>query len=147
MTAISILNIDTPVTIKGNIVRLEPIGRQHIMLFWNVAHDGREDTFRWIPFRMQTLEDFQCFVDKALTEQERGESIVFATVEASSGRLIGSTRFMNIDRANRRVEIGSTWIATPWRRSGVNTEAKYLMLCHAFEVWKCSRVELKTDAL
>jgi RimJ/RimL family protein N-acetyltransferase len=96
---------------------------------------------------MQTLEDFQCFVDKALIEQERGESIVFATVEARSGRLIGSTRFMNIDRANRRVEIGSTWIATPWRRSGVNTEAKYLMLFHAFEVWKCCRVELKTDAL
>jgi RimJ/RimL family protein N-acetyltransferase len=54
---------------------------------------------------------------------------------------------MNIDRANRRVEIGSTWIAPPWQRTAVNTEAKYLMLCHAFEVWGCIRVELKTDAL
>ena len=54
---------------------------------------------------------------------------------------------MNIDRANRRVEIGSTWIATPWQRTVVNTEAKYLMLRHAFEVWGCIRVELKTDAL
>ena len=61
--------------------------------------------------------------------------------------MIGSTRFMNIDRANRRVEIGSTWIAPPWQRTAVNTEAKYLMLRHAFEVWKCIRVELKTDAL
>jgi RimJ/RimL family protein N-acetyltransferase len=68
-------------------------------------------------------------------------------VERSSGRVIGSTRFMNIDRVNRRVEIGSTWIAPAWQRTAVNTEAKYLMLKHAFEVWGCVRVELKTDAL
>jgi RimJ/RimL family protein N-acetyltransferase len=60
---------------------------------------------------------------------------------------VGSTRFMNIDRANRRVEIGSTWIAPAWQRTAVNTEAKYLMLRHAIEVWQCVRVELKTDAL
>jgi N-acetyltransferase len=54
---------------------------------------------------------------------------------------------MNIDRANRRVEIGSTWMAPPWQRSAINTEAKYLMLRHAFEVWRCIRVELKTDSL
>jgi N-acetyltransferase len=54
---------------------------------------------------------------------------------------------MNIDRNNRRVEIGSTWIAAPWQRTAVNTEAKFLMLRHAFEVWGCARVELKTDAL
>ena len=54
---------------------------------------------------------------------------------------------MNIDRTNRRVEIGSTWIARAWQRTAVNTEAKYLMLRHAFELWKCMRVELKTDAL
>jgi RimJ/RimL family protein N-acetyltransferase len=73
--------------------------------------------------------------------------VVFATVEQKSGRAIGSTRFMNIDRTNRRVEIGSTWIAPAWQRTAVNTEAKYLMLRHAFEVWGCVRVELKTDAL
>jgi RimJ/RimL family protein N-acetyltransferase len=54
---------------------------------------------------------------------------------------------MNIDRTNRRVEIGSTWIAPPWQRTAVNSEAKYLMLRHAFEVWQCIRVELKTDGL
>ncbi len=86
-------------------------------------------------------------MEKAFDEQERGESIVFATVERRSGQAIGSTRFMNIDRANRRVEIGSTWIAPAWQRTVVNTEAKYLMLRHAFEVWNCIRVELKTDAL
>jgi RimJ/RimL family protein N-acetyltransferase len=96
---------------------------------------------------MRTSEDFRNLLDKAFAEQSRGESVVFATVERSSGRVIGSTRFMNIDRTNRRVEIGSTWIAPPWQRTAVNTEAKYLMLRHAFEVWGCIRVELKTDAL
>src|SRR5262249_6375032 len=92
-------------------------------------------------------EDFDGFVAKLLEEEKRGESVPFATVERSSGQVIGSTRFMNIDRANRRVEIGSTWIASPWQRTAVNTEAKYLMLKQAFEVWGCLRVELKTDAL
>jgi len=69
------------------------------------------------------------------------------SVERSSGRVIGTTRFMNIDRVNRRAEIGSTWIAPAWQRTAVNTEAKFLMLQHAVEVWKYIRVELKTDAL
>jgi len=86
-------------------------------------------------------------VETAFAEQARGESVVFVTVERASGKVIGSTRFMNIDRANSRVEIGSTWIAPAWQRTAVNTEAKYLMLRHAFEVWRCIRVELKTDAL
>jgi N-acetyltransferase len=95
----------------------------------------------------KTPEDFQKMVEKTLAEQERGESVAFTTTEKNSGKVIGSTRFMNIDRANRRVEIGSTWIAPRWQRTVVNTEAKYLMLRHAFEIWKCIRVELKTDAL
>ena len=73
--------------------------------------------------------------------------VPFATVERATGRVIGSTRYMNIDRANRRVEIGATWIAKPWQRTAMNTEAKYLMLRHAFETLGCVRVELKTDAL
>jgi RimJ/RimL family protein N-acetyltransferase len=96
---------------------------------------------------MQTREDFQHLVEKAFQEQQAGQSVVFATVERGSGRVIGSTRFMNIDRANRRVEIGSTWIVPAWQRTVVNTEAKYLMLRHAFVEWQCIRVELKTDAL
>jgi RimJ/RimL family protein N-acetyltransferase len=116
-------------------------------MFWEVAKNDLEDIFRWIPYSMKTREDFEHRVEKAFSEEERGESVVFATVERSSGRVVGSTRFMNIDRSNRRVEIGSTWIAPPWQRTAVNTEAKYLMLRHAFEVWRCVRVELKTDAL
>lgn len=141
------LNIVLPVTLEGSVVRLEPIRREHARLFWEVAKGDLEDIFRWIPYPMRTPDDFDRLVAKALEEQERGESVVFATVDRESGRTIGSTRFMNIDRMNRRVEIGSTWIGRQWQRTSVNTEAKYLMLRHAFEVWKCYRVELKTDAL
>ena len=97
----------------------------------------------WNPERLKVYER----LGGPETPEKLAETEQFATVERSSGRAIGSTRFMNIDRANRRVEIGSTWIAPPWQRTAVNTEAKYLMLRHAFEVWGCMRVELKTDAL
>jgi RimJ/RimL family protein N-acetyltransferase len=145
--AASPLNIVLPLTLDGSVVRLEPIRREHAELFWDVAKSDLEDIFRWIPYSMKTAEDFRRLVEKAFGEQERGESVVFATVERASGRVIGSTRFMNIDRNNRRVEIGSTWIAVPWQRTAVNTEAKFLMLRQAFEVWRCVRVELKTDVL
>jgi N-acetyltransferase len=141
------LNIVTPFTLESSVVRLEPIRPEHVESFWEAAKDALDDIFQWIPYRMKTREDFQRLVEKAFAEQERGESVVFATVERNSGRVIGSTRFMNIDRVNRRVEIGSTWIAPAWQRTAVNTEAKYLMLRHAFEVWQCIRVELKTDGL
>src|SRR6202050_5611565 len=141
------LNIVAPITLEGSVVRLEPIRRDHSGDFLNVAKDAIDDIFEWIPYRLQTREDFQRLVEKAFDEQKRGQSVVFATVEKGSGRVIGSTRFMNIDRINRHAEIGSTWIAPAWQRTAVNTEAKYLMLRHAFEVWQCFRVELKTDAL
>jgi RimJ/RimL family protein N-acetyltransferase len=141
------LDVITPITLEGSAIRLEPLRRDHAELFWEAAKEALEDIFRWIPYPMRTPEDFQRLVDRAFAEQERGESVVFATLERGSGRVIGSTRFMNIDRVNRRVEIGSTWIAPAWQRTATNTEAKYLMLQHAFEVWKCIRVELKTDAL
>jgi len=128
------LQMVAPVTLEGSIVRLEPIRRDHAGLFWQAAKDALDDIFQWIPYRMKTPEDFERLIDKAFAEQEHGESVVFATVQRESGRVIGSTRFMNIDRANRRVEIGSTWIAPAWQRTAVNTEAKCLMLRHAFEV-------------
>jgi len=136
-----------PSTLEGNAVHLIPIERGHWEPLWEVARDSAAEIFRWIPYPMASLEDFQRWADKALAEQKRGESLVFVTVDRRSGKLIGSTRFMNIDRANRRAEIGSTWIAPAWQRTAINTEAKYLMLRHAFEQWGCIRVELKTDAL
>lgn len=147
MSKLALLNITLPLTLEGSVVRLEPVRRDHAELFWDAAKNDLHDIFRWIPYSMRIPEDFHRLVEKAFEEQQLGDSVVFATVERSSGRTIGSTRFMNIDRVNRRVEIGSTWIAPPWQRTAVNTEAKYLMLRHAFEVWGCIRVELKTDGL
>ena len=140
-------DISRPVALTGSSVCLQPLRRDHAAHFWEAAKHDVEDIFRWIPYSMRTPEDFQRVVDKAFAEQARGESVVFATIECASERVIGSTRFMNIDRDNRRVEIGSTWLAPAWQRTAINTEAKYLMLRHAFEVWNCIRVELKTDAL
>jgi RimJ/RimL family protein N-acetyltransferase len=89
----------------------------------------------------------RAYIEKALDEQARGTALPFATIEKSSGKAIGSTRYANIDGANRRLEIGWTWITPRWQRTAVNTEAKYLMLRHAFEHLGCLRVEFKTDVL
>ena len=77
----------------------------------------------------------------------RGVALPFAIVEKATGRVIGSTRYGNIDRGHHRVEIGWTWVARDWQRTAVNTEAKYLLLKHAFETLGCMRVEFKTDSL
>jgi RimJ/RimL family protein N-acetyltransferase len=136
-----------PVALDGQMARLEPLQRDHAPLLWDTAKDSIENTFRWWPFAMRTQDDFQILVNGILAEQQRGLSIGFVTIERGSGRVVGSTRFLNVDPSNRRVEIGTTWIAPAWQRTGVNSEAKYLMLRHAFEHWKCLRVEFKTDAL
>src|SRR6267154_2287879 len=85
------LNMVAPFTLEGSAVRLEPLRREHADLFWQIAKDSLEDVFRWIPYSMQTIEDFHRLVEKAMADQERGESVVFATVERFSGRVIGST--------------------------------------------------------
>lgn len=136
-----------PLTLAGKVVRLEPIRREHVTLFWDAVKEAPDDLFRWFPWPMRTVDDFGRYVDRVLADQEKGTSVGFATVLKESGQVVGSTRFMNMDPPNRHVEIGSTWIAPEWQRTAVNTEAKYLMLRHAFENWNCLRVELKTDAL
>lgn len=134
-------------TLEGSHVRLEPLRPEHAPLLWGIAKDHLRDLFQWIPYRMESLEDFQAFNRNVIEEQQRGLTVPFATFERSSGQIAGTTRFMNIDLANRKVEIGSTWIAPRWQRTAVNTEAKYLMLRHAFESWNCLRVEFKTDSM
>ncbi len=135
------------ITLEGRAVRLVPLQREHGPLLWDCMKDHAEELFRWIPYPMRTAEDSARFIEQVLGEHQRGVSVPFATIERSSGKIAGSTRFMSIDVANRHVEIGSTWIAPAYQRTAVNTEAKYLMLRHAFETWKCLRVEFKTDSL
>ena len=135
------------ITLEGRAVRLVPLQREDAPKLWDVMKDHAEDLFRWIPYPMKTADDAARFMELVLAEHQRGVSVPFATIERSSGKIAGSTRFMSIDVANRHVEIGSTWIAPAYQRTAVNTEAKYLMLRHAFEIWKCLRVEFKTDSL
>jgi N-acetyltransferase len=87
----------------------------------------------------------RAWVAKALDDQARGTALPFAIVDRASGRVCGSTRFLNVVREHLRVEIGATWLGVPFQRSARNTEAKLLMLRHAFETWRCRRVELKTS--
>ena len=134
-----------PVMLEGSHVRLEPLAKAHLA---GLAQVGLEEEFwRWIPVPVRTVEEMAAYIETALQEQERGVSLPFALMEKATGRAIGSTRYGNIDRTHRRVEIGWTWVAREWQRTAVNTEAKYLLLKHAFETLGCIRVELKTDSL
>jgi len=134
-----------PVMLEGEVVRLEPLAESH---FDGLCEVGLEpELWQWTPFRVTNPEEMRGYVRAALDGQAGGHMLPFATVERSSGRVVGSTRYMSIDAPNLRLEIGSTWIARDWRRTAVNTEAKYLMLRHAFETLGAMRVELKTDAL
>jgi RimJ/RimL family protein N-acetyltransferase len=87
----------------------------------------------------------RAWVEKAVDEQTRGTAVAFVTIDQKTGSVAGSTRFFSIDRENRNLEIGYTWLAPRFQRTALNTEAKYLMLRHAFEEWHCVRVQLKTD--
>jgi RimJ/RimL family protein N-acetyltransferase len=134
-----------PVVLEGRYVRLEPLHESHLAGLATVGLDP--ELWRWIPTPVRTMEEMAAYIKTALGEQEHGTSLPLALVERSSSRLIGCTRYGNIDRAHRRVEIGWTWVAREWQRTAMNTETKYLLLKHAFESLGCIRVELKTDSL
>ena len=137
--------IVSPVTLEGQHVRLEPLTKAHLAGLAEIGLD--EELWRWIPTQVRTAEEMAAYIETALEEQSRGVSLPFAILEKATGRVIGCTRYGNIDRLHHRVEIGWTWVARDWQRTAVNTEAKYLLLLHAFETLGCIRVELKTDSL
>jgi len=133
------------VVLEGEHVRLEPLSLGPLDALCDVGLDP--DLWKWISNPVSSREDMESYVRSALEGQEQGTVLPFATVERASGRVVGSTRYGNIDMKNRRLEIGWTWVAKPWQRSAINTEAKLLMLRHAFGPLACNRVEFKTDAL
>jgi N-acetyltransferase len=134
-----------PIALEGVHVRLEPLSESHLDSLCAVGLDP--ELWKWIPLQVLDRDQMIRYIRSALSDQEKGISIPFATVDRKSAQVVGSTRFMNIEIPNKRVEIGATWIARPWQRSPINTEAKYLMMRHAFETLGCNRVEWKTDAL
>lgn len=134
-----------PVTLDGKVVRLEPMTPEHAAALAEVGLDP--DIWRYTIVNPRTPADMKDYMESGLAVFRDGTGLPFVTIHKESGRVVGSTRFGNYDPANRRIEIGWTWIAKPWQRTAVNTEAKYLMMSYAFEQLRCVRVELKTDVL
>lgn len=134
-----------PVTLQGNLVRLEPLSRDHAEGLFKSTH-GNEELWRHLSIWPETVEEYELFIEAALAEQAAGVSVPFAIIEQATGDVIGSTRYMDIRAIHSGVEIGWTFLASRVWRSGVNTECKYLLLRHAFEEGGAARVQLKTDS-
>lgn len=134
----------TPVTLTGSWVELVPLRQSHCDALWAVAQ--HESLWRYMPFAMGSVSSMQIHVDSLLKQQARAQAQPFVTTLIATGEVIGSTSFLAMDLANRRVEIGATWITPDHQRSAANTEAKLLQLQYAFEQLHCNRVEFKTDA-
>lgn len=134
-----------PVTLEGEHVRLEPLTLEHHADLCAVGLDP--ELWRWTTVVIATPDDMRDYMRTALAWQVEGTALPFAVISRRAGRAVGSTRFANVDRANRRLEIGWTWYGRDYQRTAVNTESKYLLLRHAFEVLEAIRVEFKTDSL
>ena len=134
-----------PTMIVGTHVVLEPLHLGHARDLLTAGDD--EATWRYMARpALRSLEDAESMIRQALIETEAGREVAFAIVAAASGAAVGSTRFLDIQRAHRTLEIGWTWIGASWQRSAINTECKLLLLGHAFETLGAHRVTLKTDA-
>ena len=134
-----------PVVLSGNHVQLEPLSDTHLDAFCEVGLDP--SIWKWNTHPVRDREGMARYIRHALEGQKRGEMLPFATIDKVTGMVVGSTRFGAISIPNKRVEIGWTWIAPRWQRTGINTEAKLMMLRHAFNTLGFNRVEWKTDAL
>jgi N-acetyltransferase len=147
-----------PVTLKGRFVRLEPLRLDHIPAL-AVAAAGPRETFVYtlVP---DGEDETRIFVETAMAMQAAGTAVPFATIDRLSGRVVGTTRFFDIQFWDWKpgsplqrgvelpdaLEIGFTWLSPSVQRTGINTESKLLMLTHAFETWRVHRVRLVTDA-
>ena len=137
------MNLD-PVVLEGTAIRLEPLDQAHAAPLWAVGQDS--EIWRWMPFPVHAEDDRRRLIAGAQHLNQAGSGLGYAVIAKETGEPVGSTGYWNAAPEHRRVEIGATWIAPRWQRAGVNTEAKYLMLRHAFEQLACLRVEFKTDA-
>lgn len=133
-----------PVTLVGRIVRLEPLSEAHIPGLAEVGADERIWQYtRYAPVRNEA--DMRAWVLDMLERQRTQGDLPFAVIHLASGKPIGATRYMDIHPEDRNLEIGGTWYGIAYQGTGVNTESKYLLLRHAFEVLGCIRVFFKTD--
>ncbi len=134
-----------PVVLNGRHVRLQPMLPEHAEGLFE-AMRGDEELWRYLPTAIPgNLSEMQGWVCERLELHQRGENLPFTVFDLASGSIVGSTSFSTISEENRNAEIGWTWYARPYQRTGVNTDCKYLLLGHAFEALGCIRVYLKTD--
>jgi N-acetyltransferase len=137
-----------PLTLElpGGRARLEPLAISHAPALLRIYTEDPE-FFRYYTIKgPSTLEEMSAWIRAALDSQSAGAALPFAVFDKSLGEFVGSTRYMDIQPANRMLEIGSTFYSPRSRRTSVNTECKYLLLRHAFETLSCVRVQLKCDA-
>jgi N-acetyltransferase len=132
-------------TLEEELVRLEPLTFEHEDGLWEASRDER--TWRWLSIEQpRTRKELRAYLDAALANAENGTEMPLATIRRTDDRIVGSTRYLALHPEHRTVEIGWTWLAPEAWGTGINVEAKLLMLEHAFERLGCLRVELKTDA-
>jgi len=131
-----------PVVLEGTRVRLEPLRMDHLPAIAEVAFSS--GVWRWMPIHLDSQADLRVWIEQALEQAATGKALPWVTWSKADNRIIGSTRYMDIDARNRGLEIGGTWLAPAWQRSGINVEAKYLQLRHAFETLRAARVCFKT---
>lgn len=155
----------TPVTLRGNLVHLEPMTMDHVDDLCSAASEDRSlYTYTNVP---NGRVDTERYIECALMSYEKGRAVPFVVRHIETGRIVGTTRFLDLEvfswpppwppgvasgpspsdeKPPTVAEIGSTWYAASVIRSGVNTQSKLLLLTHAFETWKATRISLKTDA-
>ncbi|ATM78937.1 TPA: GNAT family N-acetyltransferase [Serratia fonticola] len=134
-----------PPTLVGTQIELRPLQPQHREAMLSAAADGELWNLKVTAVPSASMID--SYIATAVAGRDVGSMLPFVIVQQASGRIIGSTRFWKIDRANRKMEIGHTWLSQSMQRTGVNTEAKYLLLGYAFEVLQAVRVQFTTDEL
>jgi len=134
-----------PVTLRGTLVTLEPLTLEHVEPLTRVGLSP--SLWALQPRPIQSAADMRAYVEQALEEQARGQSLPFAVIHRPTGMVVGSTRYMDIALPHRRLEIGATWYTPAYQRSGVNVESKLMLLAHAFETLGMQKVVLKTETL
>ena len=134
-----------PISLHGSLVSLEPLTRSRLAALADIGLDP--ELWRLQPRAMATVADMQEYIEQALAEQEREMSLPFVILRRADGMVLGSTRYMDLALAHRRLEIGATWLTRTAQRTGANVEAKLLLLRHAFETIGVQKVVFKTEVL
>lgn len=130
--------------LTGEKLTLEPLKPEHWEELYQLIDPG---IWQWYTTPINNTKDMDAYIDKQLSGHSAGTSRTYVVRLNETGELVGSSRFCNVDKPNKRVEIGSTWYSPKWQRTFVNTECKLLMLTHAFETLGCICVQFQTDSL